>query len=99
MAHRLAYELLVGPIPDGLTLDHLCRTRNCINPWHLEPCTLKENQLRSPVINANKTHCRNGHEYTEENTRHYVRKGGAKMRTCRKCDSIRTLRRYHARKK
>jgi hypothetical protein len=45
--HRLAYELLVGPIPDGLTIDHLCRNKPCCNPSHLEPVTIRENQRRA----------------------------------------------------
>lgn len=48
-AHRVAYELLVGPIPDGLTLDHLCRNTRCVNPKHLEPCTAAENARRASV--------------------------------------------------
>ena len=46
-AHRFAYELLVGPIPDGLELDHLCRIRNCVRPSHLEPVTHQENMQRA----------------------------------------------------
>jgi hypothetical protein len=46
-AHRFAYEFLVGPIPDGLHLDHLCRVRHCVNPDHLEPVTVEENNRRS----------------------------------------------------
>lgn len=84
MAHRYAYELLVGPIPDGLELDHLCRVRHCVNPAHLEPVTRRENLLRGETHaarNAAKTHCKRGHEFTPENT--YYPKGGRGCRTCR----------------
>jgi hypothetical protein len=87
-AHRVAYELLVGPIPDGLVLDHLCRNTRCINPHHLEPVTVRENTLRSPIalsaINARKTHCPAGHEYSPENT--YLRANG--HRACRACGRL-----------
>ena len=62
-AHRAAYEMLVGPIPDGLQLDHLCRNRPCVNPAHLEPVTGRENVLRGTGFaaeNAAKTHCVRG---------------------------------------
>jgi hypothetical protein len=75
--HRLTYEMVVGPIPDGLQLDHLCRVRNCVNPEHLEPVTPLVNVMRSPhtlaSINSAKSHCPKDHEYTEENT--YTRPG------------------------
>lgn len=80
LAHRYAYELLVGPIPDGLVIDHLCRVRSCVNPAHLEPVTPQENQRRG-LLGVLKTHCRNGHEYTLENT--YTRQDGrTECRTC-----------------
>ena len=84
--HRWAYEFCVGPIPEGLTLDHLCRTPPCVRPDHLEPVTLQENLLRSPVslaaINARKTHCPQGHSYNTENTYITPCSGGRSCRTC-----------------
>jgi hypothetical protein len=83
--HRFAYELLVGPIPEGLDLDHLCRVRLCVNPYHLEPVTNLENILRGDGIqvrNAAKTHCLSGHAFTPENT--YVGRGHRKCQTCQR---------------
>lgn len=84
LAHRMSYELFVGPIPEGLDLDHLCRNRPCCNPEHLEPVTRRENLMRSPIapaaINAAKTHCPRGHLYDEQNT--YLSQG---KRSCRAC--------------
>jgi len=81
-AHRVAYELLVGPIPEGLTIDHLCFNTLCVNPDHLEPVTLSENVRRMHAARAT-DHCPRGHEFTAENTR--LSKGG-KSRHCRQCD-------------
>ncbi|MET8404472.1 HNH endonuclease [Streptomyces sp900116325] len=84
-AHRHAYELVRGAIPEGKVLDHLCRIPLCVNPDHLEPVTLGENVLRgigTSAINKRKTHCVNGHEFTPENTR--IGKTG--HRACRACD-------------
>lgn len=80
--HRVAYELLVGPIPDGLQIDHLCRVRLCCNPSHLEPVTHMENHMRRPDVH--KSHCIHGHEMTPENT---IVKNfrGSVRRNCRVC--------------
>ena len=83
-AHRWLYELLVGPIPEGLSLDHLCRVPACVRPSHLEPVTHRENVLRGvgpSAVNARKTHCPQGHPYNEVNT-HVGKKGGRICRTC-----------------
>ena len=85
LAHRLAYEWFVGPIPEGLVLDHLCRNPRCCNPQHLEAVDHRENCLRgtSPwAQNARKTHCANGHEFTPENTR--ISRGARDCRACKR---------------
>jgi len=110
-AHRYVYEQEVGPIPDGLTLDHLCRNRACVNPDHLEPVTMRVNTLRGETItarNAAKTRCDKGHEFTPENT---MRKpDGRRCRVCQRASEARYYernkeaakerhRRYYHRKK
>jgi hypothetical protein len=97
-AHRFSYEAFCRPIPDGLHLDHLCKTKACINPVHLEPVTLLENLRRgdSPAfVNARKTHCVGGHAFTPENTRVTP----SNERACRACDRERVRRQYYAARK
>jgi hypothetical protein len=96
MAHRFCYELLVGPIPDGAELDHLCRNPPCVRPDHLEPVTSLENVARAerpdPKVWANngahnrvKTHCPKDHELTPENTYIQDRGNGKVSRSCIIC--------------
>ncbi len=97
-AHRYCYALLVGPIPVGLTLDHLCRVTVCVNPDHLEPVDAIANIMRGyglPARNARKTHCVNGHPFTPENTSIRSRTG---HRTCKACRKQVDKRRYQRQK-
>lgn len=94
-AHRFSYEAHVGQIPQGLQIDHLCRVRHCVNPAHLEPVTHAEN-IRRGVANdmlllrqASITHCPQGHEYTQENTRLGKTRSGSNCRHCKECAKIR----------
>jgi hypothetical protein len=85
LVHRYAYERMVGPIPIGLVIDHLCGVTSCVNPAHLEPVTQQENVLRSGSLSAQRarmTHCLRGHPFDERNTR-ITRRG---ERCCRACD-------------
>lgn len=89
-AHRAAYRAFRGEIPDGLVLDHLCKTPMCVNPWHLEAVTQKENIRRgmsgqATIERAKKiTHCPRGHEYNYENTHIRPLTGARSCRECRK---------------
>lgn len=97
-AHRFAYELWVGPIPDGLQLDHLCRTRLCVAPDHLEPVTARENNRRGvgpAALCAAKTHCAEGHPLAGANLRQADARRG--RRRCATCDRN-YQRRYRAAK-
>lgn len=84
-AHRVAYQRVIGAIPEGLEIDHICERRACVRPDHLRPLTHRENMCRSQTapsaINARKTHCVHGHEFTVATTR--VHDGRRICRTCR----------------
>lgn len=87
-AHRASYEIHVGPIPEGLTIDHLCRVRACVNPDHLEVVTLKENIARSfapSAIAARENICQRGHVLDDANV--YMRNSGRRL--CRTCNQMR----------
>lgn len=114
VVHRWIYEHMIGPIPPGLHLDHLCRVRRCVNPYHLDPVPQRVNNqrayseafrlaaLEAATRSAAKrraaalaqTHCKRGHEYTEQNT--IWQKG--RTRVCRACANE-AARRYQQRKK
>ncbi len=80
-AHRVVYEALVGPIPDGMQIDHLCRNRACVNPDHLEAVTRQENIRRG--FRVQKMTCPQGHPYDESNTYRFDGR-----RYCRACHAV-----------
>ena len=92
--HRVMYEMFAGPIPDGLTLDHLCRVQRCAAPAHLEPVTHRINVLRGigpTAVNAAKTNCDKGHELDLPNT--YFWRGKRYCRACRAAWDAQRIRR------
>jgi hypothetical protein len=99
-AHRIVYESNRGAIPDGMDLDHLCRTRSCVNPDHLEPVTRSQNVKRGlvPALTreraARRTHCPQGHPLSGENLKMDTRG----TRQCRVCTKE-SKRAYEARQK
>ncbi len=87
LAHRWAYENLVGPIPEGLTIDHLCRNRSCVLVDHLEPVSFKENVRRgmSPAVVTSRTGvCQRGHAMVGRNVIERIDGG----RQCRECHKV-----------
>lgn len=87
-AHRFSYEFYIGPIPNNLTIDHLCKNPSCVRPDHLEPVTNRENIMRGEGVaakNSKKTHCKHGHEFSLENT--HINTSG--KRYCRMCAKLR----------
>lgn len=88
-AHRVVYEMVVGPIPTGLSLDHLCRNRRCVNPTHLDPTDSRTNTLRGvgpTAVNHRKTHCAHGHPLSGDNLLLRVGRVG---RDCKECGRTR----------
>lgn len=95
-AHRVSYELHVGPIPEGLVIDHLCRNTLCVRPDHLEPVTNKVNTARGvgpsgDTAKARRTHCPQGHPYDDK----HIDRGA---RFCRRCKNDYSNR-WYARKR
>ena len=93
LAHRFSYEHHVGPVPDGLELDHLCRNTSCVNPKHLEAVTHRENVRRGhgplarKLSQNTKLECKQGHPFTPENTYTWVNRRGT-FRYCRACNRV-----------
>lgn len=96
LAHRVVWETLVGPVPEGMELDHLCRNRGCVNPDHMQVVTHRTNGLRgygAAGQHARKALCPRGHPYDM-----IVKNGGRTARGCLRCQAAKT-RRYAAKKK
>ena len=98
-AHRLSYELVIGPIPEGLVIDHLCRVRHCVNPDHLEPVTNRVNIARGMAPYGLRTTCRRGHDITSEANVYVQPDGGRRCRLCALEDYRASAEKRNARKR
>jgi hypothetical protein len=95
LAHRAAYEVTHGAIPEGLHIDHLCGTRLCVRPSHLEAVTQAENNRRAALVRWDQyTHCIHGHEFTDDNTA----RDSKGYRRCRMCSTVRSRQQRAARR-
>jgi len=99
-AHRFSYIAFKGPIPEGMTIDHLCRKKSCVNPKHLEAVPQRENLLRSKKTqaskNISKTHCKRGHPLSLENVQ--LKNGHRICKECRKIYNRETYARLYSKK-
>ena len=99
-AHRFSYMAFKGPIPEGMTIDHLCRTPSCVNPKHLEAVPCRENLLRSKKTqaskNLSKTHCKRGHPLSLENVQ--LKNGHRICKECRKIYNRETYARLYSKR-
>lgn len=90
-AHRWAWQIVNGPVPDGLVIDHICRNRRCVLPSHLRAITQQENVMAGLHNIDNRSHCNQGHPFTKENI--MVRKNG--RRECAECNRVRARQNYY----
>jgi len=99
-AHRFAYEMAFGPIPDGFHIDHVCRNRGCVNPYHLDcvlPIVNWERGMAPSALIRQQTHCKNGHELTPDNT--YMRSDGRRCRQCARSYARKSYKKHYKSRK